>query len=108
MGSAQKRNALSCYGTEMLRLFELSSGRADPFDVEQWHRIAHYGIGARRRAVWQWLRQAGRFIGIGQLPDAGAALGIPILRNAKVKHITVIHRNSNPFPIRSSGFASQP
>ena len=35
----------------MLRLFELSSGRADPFDVEQWHRIAHYGIGARRRAV---------------------------------------------------------
>ena len=64
----------------MLRLFELSSGRADPFDVELWHRIAHYGIGA------------------GQLPNTKAVLGIPILRDAKVKHITVIHRNSNPFP----------
>ena len=84
MGSVQKRTVLSCYGTEMLRLFELSSGKADPFDAEQWHRIAHYGIGARRRAVWQWPRQAGRFIGIGQLPDAGAVLGIPILRNTKV------------------------
>ena len=102
MGSAQKRTVLSCYGIEMS-----GYGKADPFNVGQWHRIAHYGIGERRRAVWQWHRQTGRFIGIGQQLNAKAVLGIPILRDAKVEHIIVIHRNSNPLPMRSSGFVSQ-